>query len=126
MSLALVKTAKSISPQRLQDPHVDVSIVMMQKRFATYVDEAAKLVDVEVEQFLAKFRRQIGLGIIEKGSDVILECAFAAALIIQKKRLPALQHDISRLESRGRESNRNSRLRENWSSCRSHLRALAR
>ena len=42
-----------------------------------------------LEQFLAQLRRQIGLGIVQKGSDVVLQRAFAPALVIQKKGWPS-------------------------------------
>ena len=54
--------------------------------------------DVEIKQLLAQLRRQISLGVVEKGSNVVLQRALAAALIIQKKRLPVSQHDVARLE----------------------------
>ena len=51
-----------------------------------------------IEQLLAQLRRQIGLGIVEQRSNVVLQRAFAAALIIQKIRLPIAQHDVARLK----------------------------
>src|SRR4029077_19227439 len=88
MSLALVESAKAISPQRLQDADIDVAVVMMQKGFALHINEAGKLVDIEVEELLAQLRRQISLSIVQQGSDVILQRSLAAALIVQEKRLP--------------------------------------
>jgi len=85
MSFALIKPAKAIGAERLHDAYVNVGIVVLHERFALQLDEAGKPIDVMVEQLLAQFRRQIGLGIIQKRSDVILQRAFAAALIIQEK-----------------------------------------
>src|SRR6266568_6733673 len=60
MSLALVKSAKAISPQRLQDADVDVCVVKLQKGSSLHGDEAGKLFDVEIQQLLAQLRRQVG------------------------------------------------------------------
>ena len=70
----------------------------MQKFFALDLHEISELPDIEVEQCLAQLRRQIGLGIVQKGSDVILQSPFAPTLIIQKKWLLVTQHDVARLE----------------------------
>ena len=85
MSLALIKSAKAVGAERLQDAYVNVRIVVLHERFALQLDEAGKRFDVMVEQLLAQLRRQIGLGIVQKRSDVVLQRAFAAALIIQEK-----------------------------------------
>jgi hypothetical protein len=52
----------------------------------------------KIEQFLAQIRRQIGLGVVQKRSDVILKRALAAALIIQEKRMAVAHHDVARLK----------------------------
>src|SRR5260370_13584981 len=98
MSLALVKSAKAISAQRLEDADVDVCVVELQKCFALHAGETGKLFDVEIEQLLAQLRRQIGLGIVEQGSDVVLKRPLAPTLIVDKKRLPAVYHDVPGLE----------------------------
>ena len=59
---------------------------------------SAEAVEIVVEQFLAQLRRQIGLAIVEQRSDVVLQRAFAAALVVEKIRLPAAQHHIARLK----------------------------
>src|SRR5713226_2049188 len=85
MSFAFIKSAKTIGAERLHDAYVNVCIVVLHERFALQFDETGKRFDVMVEQLLAQFRRQIGLGIVQKRSDVILQRAFAAALIIHEK-----------------------------------------
>ena len=55
-------------------------------------------IEVVIEQLLAQFRRQIGLRVIQKRSNVILQRAFAAALIIQKEWMAVAQHDVARLK----------------------------
>src|SRR5579872_451032 len=47
---------------------------------------------------LTQFGRQIGFAIVEQRSDVILQSAFAAALVIEEERLAVAQHDVARLE----------------------------
>src|SRR5215467_10516737 len=51
-----------------------------------------------MQQLLAQLGRQIGLGVIEKRGDVVLQSALAPALVIEKKRLPLTQHDVARLK----------------------------
>src|SRR5580700_2757904 len=98
MCLALVESAKPICTQRLQNPDVHISVVIMQKCGTLNVNEIAKLFDIKIEQLLAQFGRKIGLGIVQKGSDVVLKRAFASALIVEEKRLSVLQHDVPGLE----------------------------
>ena len=71
---------------------------MLHERFAIKLDETGKRVEIMIEQLLAQFRRQIGLGVVQKRSDVVLQRAFAAALVIQKKWIAVAQHDVARLE----------------------------
>src|SRR5258708_14031896 len=52
--LALIKAAKSVSSQRLQNADVNIGIVMMQEFFATYCYEAGKCIDVKIEKLLAE------------------------------------------------------------------------
>src|SRR5712692_7223576 len=98
MSFAFVKPAKAISAQGLRDANVNVGIVVLHEHFALKLDEISQPGDVTIKQFLAQFRRQIGLGIVQKRSDIVLQRAFAAALIIQEKWLAVSQHDVARLE----------------------------
>src|ERR1039457_4655136 len=63
-----------------------------------------------IEQLLAQLRGQVGFGIVQKRSDIVLQRAFAAALIVEKKRLVFCrifvrnvvqnfaQHDVAGLE----------------------------
>ena len=98
MSFALIKTAKPISAQRLHDAHVNVGIVVAHEAFAPKLDKIAKPVNVKIQQLLAQFRRQIGLRVIQERSDVVLQRAFAAALIIQEEWMAVAQHDVARLK----------------------------
>ena len=58
----------------------------------------ASAVEIVIEQLLAQLRRQIGLAVVEQRSDVVLQRAFAAALVVEKKRLAVAQHDVARLK----------------------------
>ena len=95
---ALIEPPKSISAQRLHDADVNVGIVMLQERFAREINVAAENIEVMIEQLLSQFRWKIGLGVIQKRSDVVLERALASALIIQKVRLAVSEHNVARLE----------------------------
>src|SRR5260370_22912357 len=51
-----------------------------------------------IEELLAEFGREVGLGIVEKRGDVVLQSAFAAALIVDKVRLAVAQQNVARLK----------------------------
>src|SRR4029077_11670783 len=96
--LPLVKTAKSVSAQGLHDAHVDVGVVVPQKRFAVELYPLTQRVQIMREQFLAQLRRQVRLGIEQKRGDVVLQRALPPALIVHKERIAAAQQNISRLK----------------------------
>src|ERR1700733_1529839 len=98
MRLTLVKSAKTISSQRLQNTHINVSVKEVQKFFAIDLCKVPQPFDIKIKQLLAQLRRQISLGIVEQGSNVVLKRSFAAALVIEKKRPTVLQHYIPRLK----------------------------
>src|SRR6202163_703074 len=102
MFFALVKAAKSISAQGLHNANVNVSVVILHERGAIEIEETGQAVEIMIEQLLAQFGRQVRLGIVQKRSDIVLQRAFAAALIVQEKWLVFVQnfaqHDIARLE----------------------------
>src|SRR6267154_3838719 len=85
MSFALIEAAKSVSPQGLQDAHVNVSIVMSHERFAVELHKTSKRLQIMIKQVLTHFRRQVGLGVKQKRSDIVLQGPFATALIVHKK-----------------------------------------
>ncbi len=95
MSFALIEAAKAISAQRLHDADINVGVVVLHERFAIQLDETGKRVEIVIEQLLAQLRRQIGLAIVQKRGDVVLQRAFAAALVIQEKWLAVAQHDVA-------------------------------
>ena len=84
MRFALVEAAKAVSAQRLHDADVNVGIVVLHEHFALKLDETGKRVEIMIEQLLAQLRRQIGLAIVQKRGDVILQRASAAALVIHE------------------------------------------
>src|SRR6202158_3641429 len=51
-----------------------------------------------IEELLAEFGGQVGLGIVQKRGDVVLQSAFAAALIVHKKGIAIAQQDVAGLE----------------------------
>src|SRR5579859_7999528 len=98
MRLAFIKTAKTVRAERLHDAYVNKRIIMMQELVAANLDEIRQPLQIVVEQVLAQRRRQIGLGVIKQGSDVILQRSLAAALVVEKERLALAQHHIARLK----------------------------
>src|SRR6266702_3877383 len=98
MSLALIKSSKAVSAQGLHDSNVDIGVVVPHEGFAVKLNETAKLFEIMFEQLLAQFRRQVGLGIVQKRSDVVLQLPVAAALIIHKLGIAVAQHHVPGLE----------------------------
>src|SRR5208337_419327 len=98
MGFALIKAAEAIGAQRLHDAHEDERVVVAKERFAIELDVPGEGVEIIVEELLAKLGREIGLGVKQQRGDVVLQRAFAAALIIHKERLAIAQHYIARLK----------------------------
>ena len=93
--LAFIESAKAIRAQRLHDARVHKRIVMMHEGVALKADHAAQRVSVMIQQLLSQCRRQVRLGVIEQGSNVIVQSAFASALIVEEKGLAIEQHHVA-------------------------------
>src|SRR5260370_15858399 len=98
MRFALVKAAKPVSAQRLHNAHINVRVVVPQERLAVKLYVMTKRVEIVIEQILAHFRWQISLGIKQQRRNVILQRAFARALVINEKRLAVTQQNVARLK----------------------------
>src|ERR1017187_4611399 len=107
MSLALIKSAKSVGAEGLHDADVHEGVVIVHEGGAIFrlqagglraAGEIGEAVEIQVEQLLAQLGREIGFGIVEKRGDVILQSAFAAALVVKEKRVAIAQHDVAGLK----------------------------
>src|ERR1035437_9385107 len=98
MRLTLVESAEAIGPHSLQDTHVNIGVIVLHEGFAVQVDVTGEAIEIVVEQLLTQLRRQIGFAVVEQGGNVVLQRAFAAALIGEKIRLAVAQHYIARLK----------------------------
>src|SRR5713101_228379 len=98
MSPAFEETAKTVSTEGLHDADINVGVVVAEESFAIERDEAGKAVEIVIEELLAQIGREVGLGVVQERSDVILESAFAAALVVDKKGITVAQHDVAGLE----------------------------
>src|SRR5208283_4130512 len=98
MSFALVKAAKTVSAQGLQEADVDVGVVEVQERIAVQIEKRGQPVEIRIQELLTEFRRQVGFGIEQQRSDVVLQCAFAATLVVNEEWLPIAQHHVAGLE----------------------------
>src|SRR5712692_2206106 len=98
MSLAFVKAAKTVGAQGLHNTDVNKGVVVPQEDFAVQRDEAGKPVEIVIEELLEQIGREVGLGIVQERSDVVLKSAFAAALIIHEKGIAVTQQDVAGLE----------------------------
>jgi hypothetical protein len=98
MGFALVKAAEAVSAEGLQDADVDVSVVMAEEGFAVERDEAGETVEIVIEELLAEFGGEIGLGVVEERGDVVLESALAAALIVDEEGIAVAEENVAGLE----------------------------
>ena len=98
VSFALVEAAESVGAKGLHDAHINVGVVVMQEGGAIEREEIGEAVEIGVEELLAERGRKIGLGIVEQGSDVVLEGAAAASLIVDEEGVAVDEHDVAGLE----------------------------
>src|SRR5258708_1083396 len=98
MSPAFEETAKTVSTEGLHDADINVGIVVAEEGLGIEGDETGKTVEIVIEELLAQIGREVGLGVVQERSDVVLQSAFAAALIVDKKGIAIAQHDVAGLE----------------------------
>src|SRR5258706_9932114 len=98
MRPAFEETAKTVSAEGLHDADINVGIVVAEESFAIEGDEAGKAVKIVIEELLAQIGREVGLGVVQERSDVVLQSAFAATLVVDEKRIAVAQHDVAGLE----------------------------
>src|SRR5579863_10254838 len=87
MGFAFVEAAKAVSAEGLHDADVNVGVVMADEGFAIDRDKFFEGAKIVVEKLLTEVGREIGFGVVEERSDVVLQGAFAAALVVDEKRL---------------------------------------
>ena len=85
MHFTFVESAKPVSAQRLHDADVNVGVVILHELGAIKIEETGQAVEIMIEQLLAQVRRQVGLGVVQKRSDIVLQRAFTSALIVKEK-----------------------------------------
>src|SRR5690348_12924871 len=98
VDFAFVETPETVSAERLHDADVYVGVEMMEEGLAVDGNkffEGSKIVKVKL---LAKFRRKIGLRVVQQRGNVVLQSTLSAALVIEKIGLAVAQHDVARLK----------------------------
>jgi hypothetical protein len=98
MGFAFIEAAKAVSAEGLHDSNINVGVVILEESFAIELDETGEAVEKVIEELLAEFGRQVGLGVVEERGDVVLESAFATALIVDEKGIAIAEHDVAGLE----------------------------
>src|SRR5262249_21766485 len=98
MRFAFIETAETVGAQGLHNAHVNVGIVMLHEGRAIKLNKLADSVEVMIKQLLAQSWLKIGLGIVQQRGNVILQRAFASALVIQKERAAVAQHHVAGLK----------------------------
>ena len=98
MGFAFVEAAEAVSAEGLHDADVNVGVVMTDESFAVDGDKFFERAKIVVEKLLAEVGWKIGFGVVEERGDVVLEGAFAAALVVDEIRLAVAEHDVARLE----------------------------
>src|SRR5256885_16047028 len=98
MGAAFVKSAETIGTERLKNSCVNVSIVVLEKSVAIDLGVFGDAIEIVIEKLLAEVGREIGLCVEEERGQIVLECAFAAALIVEKIGFAVAKHDGTGLE----------------------------
>src|SRR5271157_1935187 len=98
MCFALVKAAKTVGAQGLQQADIDVGVVEVQEGIAVQIEKRGQPVEISVQKLLAELRRQVGFGVEQQRGDVVLQGTFAAALIVNEEWLPIPQNHVAGLE----------------------------
>ncbi len=98
MRAAFVEPAEAVGAERLKNSGVDVSIVMLEKSVAIDLGVFGDAIEIVIEKLLAEFGREIGLCVEEERGQVVLECAFAAALVVEKIGFAVAKHDVAGLK----------------------------
>src|SRR5690242_453660 len=98
MGFLLVETAKAISAQGLHEADVNIGVVEAHKGVAFERDKIREPEEILVEQLLTHRGRQIGLGIKQERSDVVLQRALASPLVIDKPGTGVAEHDVPGLK----------------------------
>src|SRR5439155_21251476 len=98
MRTTFVESAETIGAERLKNSGVDVSIVVLEKSVAIDLGVFGDAIEIVIEKLLAEFGREISLCVEEERDQIVLECAFAAALIVEKIGLAVAKHDVTRLK----------------------------
>src|SRR5688572_2915495 len=92
------EASEAVRTHRLHDADVDIGVVMLQECIPSDGGKTRKHTKIVIEQLLTQLGGQIRLGVIEKGSDVILEGASSSSLIVEKIGSSVAQHDVARLK----------------------------
>jgi len=98
VGLAFVEAAEAVGAKGLHDADVDVGIKVLEEDGAVQRDETFEVVEIMIEELLAKFRGQVGFGVVEERGDVVLESALAAALVVDEEGSAVAEEDIAGLE----------------------------
>jgi hypothetical protein len=98
VDFAFIEASETVSAKGLHDADIDVSVVIVEEGFAIDRNEFFERAKIVVEKLLAKFGRKIGFGVVEERSDVVLQSAFAAALVIDEVGLAVAEHDVTGLK----------------------------
>src|SRR5579863_4100126 len=98
MGFAFVEAAEAVGAEGLHDADVNVGVVMADEGFAINGDKFFERAKIIVEKLLAEIGREIGFGVVEERGDIVLEGAFAAALVVDEIRLAVAEHDVAGLE----------------------------
>src|SRR5947207_6678833 len=98
MRSSLVTPSVSLLTQRLNYTEVIVVVKVVQKSFAVDGDVVGERAKIIIEKVVTEFGREVGLGVEEQRSEVVLQGACTAALVVDEIRLAVAQHDVARLE----------------------------
>ena len=98
MRPAFVKAAETVGTEGLEDADVNVRVVVLEEGVAVDFGKFGDAIEIVIEKLLAEFGREVGLCVEKERGQVVLEGAFAAALVVEKIWFAVAEHDVAGLE----------------------------
>ena len=98
VGLAFEESAEAVCTESLHDSDVDVGVIVLREGGAVDRYVGGERVEVVVEKLLAKRGRKVGFTVVEERGDVVLERAFAAALVVEEEGIAVTNHNVAGLE----------------------------
>ena len=98
MFLAFEDPAEAVRAQGLDVADEHIAVIELDEAVAVNRHQGTGGFEIMLQEFLPDIGHQVRFGLVEQGSQVVLQRTSSSALIINKIRLSAANHDIARLK----------------------------